>query len=109
MEQFGSSGGGASEGVRPRMSVEEQMERIRRHQQASLRRRDSSGGTQEGSLSRSSSFNREQISTNPYYTLQVTTPPSNYYTTIYLQTKPPAPPMGKPTELDHWLSPKAVS
>ncbi|XP_062373864.1 pleckstrin homology domain-containing family A member 5-like [Sardina pilchardus] len=64
------SGSGPLEGVRPRMSVEEQMERIRRHQQASLRRRDSSGGAQESSLSRSSSFNREQISINPYYTLQ---------------------------------------
>ncbi|XP_076152650.1 pleckstrin homology domain-containing family A member 5 isoform X2 [Alosa pseudoharengus] len=64
------SGCGTLEGVRPRMSVEEQMERIRRHQQASLRRRDSSGGAQESSLSRSSSFNREQISINPYYTLQ---------------------------------------
>ncbi|KAL2102697.1 hypothetical protein ACEWY4_001865 [Coilia grayii] len=65
----GGVGGAASEGVRPRMSVEEQMERIRRHQQATLRRRESAGG-QEGSLSRSSSFSRDQIATNPYYTLQ---------------------------------------
>lgn len=64
----------SAEGLRPRMSVEEQMERIRRHQQASLRRRDSSSGGQESSLSRSSSFTRDQIPTNPYYTLQVNPP-----------------------------------
>uniref|UniRef100_A0AAY4D6W1 PH domain-containing protein n=1 Tax=Denticeps clupeoides TaxID=299321 RepID=A0AAY4D6W1_9TELE len=58
-----------AEGGRTRMSVEEQMERIRRHQQgAALRekRRD-----QENSLSRSSSFSKDQIPSNPYYTLQV--------------------------------------
>ncbi|XP_063073160.1 pleckstrin homology domain-containing family A member 5 isoform X17 [Engraulis encrasicolus] len=66
-----SGGGGAPEGVRPRMSVEEQMERIRRHQQATLRRRESAGAY-DTSLSRSSSFNRDQIVTNPYYTLQST-------------------------------------
>ncbi|XP_028811480.1 pleckstrin homology domain-containing family A member 5-like isoform X23 [Denticeps clupeoides] len=57
-----------AEGGRTRMSVEEQMERIRRHQQgAALRekRRD-----QENSLSRSSSFSKDQIPSNPYYTLQ---------------------------------------
>ncbi|XP_050963199.1 pleckstrin homology domain-containing family A member 5 isoform X23 [Labeo rohita] len=47
---------------RTRMSVEEQMERIRRHQQGALRERR----REDGSLSRSLSFTKE----NTYYTLQ---------------------------------------
>ncbi|XP_067283097.1 pleckstrin homology domain-containing family A member 5 isoform X14 [Pseudorasbora parva] len=47
---------------RTRMSVEEQMERIRRHQQGALRERR----REDGSLARSLSFTRD----NPYYTLQ---------------------------------------
>ncbi|XP_051974227.1 pleckstrin homology domain-containing family A member 5 isoform X6 [Xyrauchen texanus] len=47
---------------RTRMSVEEQMERIRRHQQGALRERR----REDGSLSRSLSFTKD----NPYYTLQ---------------------------------------
>ncbi|KAK7150064.1 hypothetical protein R3I94_009392 [Phoxinus phoxinus] len=47
---------------RARMSVEEQMERIRRHQQGALRERR----REDGSLSRSLSFTKD----NPYYTLQ---------------------------------------
>ncbi|XP_058629567.1 pleckstrin homology domain-containing family A member 5 isoform X15 [Onychostoma macrolepis] len=48
---------------RTRMSVEEQMERIRRHQQGALRERR----REDGSLSRSLSFTKD----NPYYTLQM--------------------------------------
>ncbi|KAM4733408.1 pleckstrin homology domain-containing family A member 5-like isoform 2-T2 [Anableps anableps] len=51
------------DGSRPRMSVEEQMERIRRHQQGSLREKKKSlsfrGGSLENTPSRSHSFNRE--------------------------------------------------
>ncbi|XP_016299698.1 pleckstrin homology domain-containing family A member 5-like isoform X13 [Sinocyclocheilus anshuiensis] len=47
---------------RTRMSVEEQMERIRRHQQGAIRERR----REDGSLSRSLSFTKD----NPYYTLQ---------------------------------------
>ncbi|XP_036373556.1 pleckstrin homology domain-containing family A member 5 isoform X10 [Megalops cyprinoides] len=57
------------ETARPRMSVEEQLERIRRHQQASLRERKkglSVLGGQENSPSRSPSFSKE----NPFRTLQ---------------------------------------
>lgn len=50
---------------RTRMSVEEQMERIRRHQQGALRERR----REDGSLSRSLSFTKD----NQYYTLQVPT------------------------------------
>ncbi|XP_053506783.1 pleckstrin homology domain-containing family A member 5 isoform X7 [Ictalurus furcatus] len=53
------------EGVRQRMSVEEQMERIRRHQQGALRERR----REDGSLSRSLSFTKD---TSYYYTLQST-------------------------------------
>ncbi|XDV24367.1 hypothetical protein PO909_028575, partial [Leuciscus waleckii] len=53
---------GAAEVGRTRMSVEEQMERIRRHQQGALRERR----REDGSLSRSLSFTKD----NPYYTLQ---------------------------------------
>ncbi|XP_056101315.1 pleckstrin homology domain-containing family A member 5 isoform X26 [Rhinichthys klamathensis goyatoka] len=53
---------GAVEVGRTRMSVEEQMERIRRHQQGALRERR----REDGSLSRSLSFTKD----NPYYTLQ---------------------------------------
>ncbi|XP_056603850.1 pleckstrin homology domain-containing family A member 5 isoform X11 [Triplophysa dalaica] len=53
---------GALEVGRTRMSVEEQMERIKRHQQGALRERR----REDGSLSRSLSFTRD----NPYYTLQ---------------------------------------
>ncbi|XP_014906924.1 pleckstrin homology domain-containing family A member 5 isoform X15 [Poecilia latipinna] len=53
----------AVDGSRPRMSVEEQMERIRRHQQGSLREKKKSlsfrGGSLENTPSRSQSFNRE--------------------------------------------------
>ncbi|KAM4554263.1 pleckstrin homology domain-containing family A member 5-like isoform 3-T3 [Fundulus diaphanus] len=53
----------AVDGSRPRMSVEEQMERIRRHQQGSLREKKKSlsfrGGSLENTPSRSHSFNRE--------------------------------------------------
>ncbi|KAG7455959.1 hypothetical protein MATL_G00246610 [Megalops atlanticus] len=58
-----------AETARPRMSVEEQLERIRRHQQASLRERKkglSVLGGQENSPSRSPSFSKE----NPFRTLQ---------------------------------------
>ncbi|KAF7694110.1 pleckstrin homology domain-containing family A member 5 isoform X10 [Silurus meridionalis] len=54
------------EGVRHRMSVEEQMERIRRHQQGALRERR----REDGSLSRSLSFTKD---TPHYYTLQMST------------------------------------
>ncbi|XP_060759828.1 pleckstrin homology domain-containing family A member 5 isoform X1 [Neoarius graeffei] len=54
------------EGVRQRMSVEEQMERIRRHQQGALRERR----REDGSLSRSLSFTKD---TPYYYTLQMST------------------------------------
>uniref|UniRef100_A0A096M7M7 Pleckstrin homology domain containing A5 n=1 Tax=Poecilia formosa TaxID=48698 RepID=A0A096M7M7_POEFO len=51
----------AVDGSRPRMSVEEQMERIRRHQQGSLREKKKSlsfrGGSLENTPSRSQSFN----------------------------------------------------
>ncbi|XP_069048786.1 pleckstrin homology domain-containing family A member 5 isoform X16 [Lepisosteus oculatus] len=55
---------------RPRMSVEEQLERIRRHQQAALREKKrglSIIGSQENSPSRSPSFSKE----NPFKSLQV--------------------------------------
>ncbi|XP_061108971.1 pleckstrin homology domain-containing family A member 5 isoform X10 [Conger conger] len=54
---------------RPRMSVEEQLERIRRHQQASLRERKKGLnvlGAQENSPSRTPSFSKE----NPFRTAQ---------------------------------------
>ncbi|KAK1790262.1 hypothetical protein P4O66_014167, partial [Electrophorus voltai] len=54
------------EGVRQRMSVEEQMERIRRHQQGAVRERDRK--KEECLLSHSHSFSKENPS---YYTLQV--------------------------------------
>ncbi|XP_059360737.1 pleckstrin homology domain-containing family A member 5-like isoform X2 [Carassius carassius] len=54
---------GAAEVSRTRMSVEEQMERIRRHQQGAIRERR----REDGSLSRSLSFTKD----NPYYTLQM--------------------------------------
>ncbi|XP_058272844.1 pleckstrin homology domain-containing family A member 5 isoform X6 [Hemibagrus wyckioides] len=57
---------GVVEGVRQRMSVEEQMERIRRHQQGALRERR----REDGSLSRSLSFTKD---TSYYYTLQMST------------------------------------
>ncbi|KAK2832618.1 hypothetical protein Q7C36_016080 [Tachysurus vachellii] len=59
-------GSGGVEGVRQRMSVEEQMERIRRHQQGALRERR----REDGSLSRSLSFTKD---TSNYYTLQMST------------------------------------
>ncbi|TRY83006.1 hypothetical protein DNTS_011387 [Danionella cerebrum] len=61
VEHMNSSAAGV-DFVRTRMSVEEQMERIRRHQQGALRerRRD------ENTLSRSQSFTKDTI----YYTLQ---------------------------------------
>ncbi|MBN3315810.1 PKHA5 protein, partial [Atractosteus spatula] len=55
---------------RPRMSVEEQLERIRRHQQAALREKKrglSIIGSQENSPSRSPSFSKE----NPFKSMQV--------------------------------------
>lgn len=62
----------AEAGGRPRMSVEEQMERIRRHQQGALREKKKNlavlgGGTagQENSPSRSPSFSKE----NPFRTM----------------------------------------
>ncbi|XP_062403084.1 pleckstrin homology domain-containing family A member 5-like isoform X3 [Sardina pilchardus] len=65
----------AESSARPRMSVEEQMERIRRHQQGALKEKKkglavlgggSSPGTQENSPSRSPSFSKE----NPFRTMQ---------------------------------------
>jgi len=59
---------GAAESGRPRMSVEEQLERIRRHQQGALREKKKAGlsvlgggggGGQETAPSRSPSFTRE--------------------------------------------------
>ncbi|XP_030221221.1 pleckstrin homology domain-containing family A member 5 isoform X10 [Gadus morhua] len=55
---------GGSESARPRMSVEEQLERIRRHQQGALREKKKGGrsvlgGGQENTPSRSPSFTRE--------------------------------------------------
>ncbi|KAG7267033.1 hypothetical protein CRUP_004168 [Coryphaenoides rupestris] len=55
---------GAAESGRPRMSVEEQLERIRRHQQGALREKKKAGlsvlgGGQETTPSRSPSFTRE--------------------------------------------------
>ncbi|CAL8359527.1 unnamed protein product [Lota lota] len=55
---------GGAESGRPRMSVEEQLERIRRHQQAALREKKKGGlsvlgGGQENTPSRSPSFTRE--------------------------------------------------
>ncbi|XP_036962767.1 pleckstrin homology domain-containing family A member 5-like isoform X9 [Acanthopagrus latus] len=53
----------AAESGRPRMSVEEQLERIRRHQQGALREKKKGlsirGGSQENTPSRSHSFNKE--------------------------------------------------
>lgn len=53
----------AGESGRPRMSVEEQLERIRRHQQGALREKKKGlsirGGSQENTPSRSHSFNKE--------------------------------------------------
>ncbi|XP_047240965.1 pleckstrin homology domain-containing family A member 5-like isoform X10 [Girardinichthys multiradiatus] len=53
----------AVEGSRPRMSVEEQLERIRRHQQGTLREKKKSlsfrGGSLDNTPSRSHSFTRE--------------------------------------------------
>ncbi|XP_074532894.1 pleckstrin homology domain-containing family A member 5-like isoform X11 [Halichoeres trimaculatus] len=53
----------SAESGRPRMSVEEQLERIRRHQQGTLREKKKGlsirGGSQENTPSRSHSFNRE--------------------------------------------------
>lgn len=59
--------GSGVEGTRQRMSVEEQMERIRRHQQGTLRERERR--REDGSLSRSLSFTKDRTF---YYTLQVT-------------------------------------
>lgn len=70
---------GALEVGRTRMSVEEQMERIRRHQQGALRERR----REDGSLSRSLSFTRD----NPYYTLQVPAP-VNIHHTLHLGFSP---------------------
>ncbi|XP_049330885.1 pleckstrin homology domain-containing family A member 5 isoform X11 [Astyanax mexicanus] len=53
------------EGARQRMSVEEQMERIRRHQQGALRERERR--REEGALSHSHSFTKDH---SYYYTLQ---------------------------------------
>ncbi|XP_066525305.1 pleckstrin homology domain-containing family A member 5 isoform X18 [Hoplias malabaricus] len=53
------------EGARQRMSVEEQMERIRRHQQGALREREKR--REENSLSHSLSFSKDN---SYYYTLQ---------------------------------------
>ncbi|XP_076861669.1 pleckstrin homology domain-containing family A member 5 isoform X5 [Brachyhypopomus gauderio] len=55
------------EGIRQRMSVEEQMERIRRHQQGAVRERERK--REECLLSHSQSFSKDNPS---YYTLQVT-------------------------------------
>ncbi|XP_059190432.1 pleckstrin homology domain-containing family A member 5-like isoform X5 [Centropristis striata] len=53
----------AGESSRPRMSVEEQLERIRRHQQGALREKKKGhhirGSSQENTPSRSHSFNKE--------------------------------------------------
>ncbi|XP_061576946.1 pleckstrin homology domain-containing family A member 5-like isoform X1 [Cololabis saira] len=53
----------AAEGSRPRMSVEEQLERIRRHQQGALREKKKGlnirSSSQENTPSRSHSFNKE--------------------------------------------------
>ncbi|XP_029008696.1 pleckstrin homology domain-containing family A member 5-like isoform X4 [Betta splendens] len=53
----------ASESGRPRMSVEEQLDRIRRHQQGALREKKKGlsirGGSQENTPSRSHSFTKE--------------------------------------------------
>lgn len=53
----------SAESGRPRMSVEEQLERIRRHQQGALREKKKGlsirGGSQENTPSRSHSFNKE--------------------------------------------------
>ncbi|XP_062277625.1 pleckstrin homology domain-containing family A member 5-like isoform X3 [Scomber scombrus] len=53
----------AAETGRPRMSVEEQLERIRRHQQGALREKKKGlsirGGSQENTPSRSHSFNKD--------------------------------------------------
>ncbi|XP_013886929.1 pleckstrin homology domain-containing family A member 5 isoform X2 [Austrofundulus limnaeus] len=61
----------AAEGSRPRMSVEEQMERIRRHQQGTLREKKRALGVRGGSLestpSRSHSFTTKE---NHFRTLQ---------------------------------------
>ncbi|XP_048112045.1 pleckstrin homology domain-containing family A member 5-like isoform X3 [Alosa alosa] len=65
----------AESSARPRMSVEEQMERIRRHQQGALQQKKKSlavlggsPGAQENSPSRSPSFSKE----NPFRTMQST-------------------------------------
>uniref|UniRef100_A0A3Q3WLZ1 Uncharacterized protein n=1 Tax=Mola mola TaxID=94237 RepID=A0A3Q3WLZ1_MOLML len=61
----------AVESGRPRMSVEEQLERIRRHQQGSLREKKKGlhirGGSQDNTPSRSHSFTKE----NHYRSMQV--------------------------------------
>ncbi|KAM4619114.1 pleckstrin homology domain-containing family A member 5-like isoform 8-T8 [Polymixia lowei] len=60
----------AAESGRPRMSVEEQLERIRRHQQGALREKKKGlsilGGSQENTPSRSPSFTKE----NPFRIMQ---------------------------------------
>lgn len=61
----------AGESGRPRMSVEEQLERIRRHQQGALREKKKGlsilGGSHESTPSRSHSFTKE----NPFRSMQV--------------------------------------
>lgn len=61
----------AAETGRPRMSVEEQLERIRRHQQGALREKKKGlsirGGSQENTPTRSHSFNRD----NNFRSMQV--------------------------------------
>ncbi|XP_076026753.1 pleckstrin homology domain-containing family A member 5-like isoform X2 [Genypterus blacodes] len=60
----------AADSGRPRMSVEEQLERIRRHQQGTLREKKKGlsilGGSQENTPSRSPSFTKE----NPFRSAQ---------------------------------------
>ncbi|KAM3870478.1 pleckstrin homology domain-containing family A member 5 [Diretmus argenteus] len=60
----------AAESGRPRMSVEEQLERIRRHQQGALREKKKGlsilGSSQENTPSRSPSFTKE----NPFRSMQ---------------------------------------
>lgn len=61
----------AVESSRPRMSVEEQLERIRRHQQGALKEKKKGhsirGGSQENTPSRSHSFTKD----NHFRSMQV--------------------------------------
>uniref|UniRef100_A0A3Q3IMS3 Pleckstrin homology domain containing, family A member 5 n=1 Tax=Monopterus albus TaxID=43700 RepID=A0A3Q3IMS3_MONAL len=85
-------GFGEREVGRPRMSVEEQLERIRRNQEASSLREK-----KRETPSRSPSFSKD----NPFVTLQVTSHPKYIYAcTRLFQTPEPETPSPEPKEED---------